>query len=151
MGQQLVPGARAGARSRRISALWNPVSGGPPAGLPGLSIRGLDRPTWPEVRPDVVREERQDLVRHLPLRLGQSLLDEAVDRDPNQLQAGAQREVELVEHGFPLLQQMGDIGHELVDDTVDLMRDGPRPLLRICDRYRSTTFWCSLLGRLELH
>src|SRR5205823_8729202 len=119
--------------------------------LPGLSICGLDRPTWPKVRPDVVREERQDLVRHLPLRLGESLLDEAVDRDPNQLEAGAQREVELVEHGLPLLQQMGDIGHELVDDTVDLMGDGPRPLLRICDRYRSTTFWCSLLGSLELH
>src|SRR5207253_3101668 len=50
-----------------------------------------------------------------------------------------------------LLQQMGNIGHELVDDTVDLMGDGPRPLLRVCDRYRSTTFWCSLLGRLELH
>src|SRR5438105_8185632 len=83
-------------------------------------VRAVDRLAGAEVGPDVVREERQHLVRHLPFRLGQPLLHEAIDGDADQLEDGLQRQVKFVEDGFSRLQETHHLGHELVHHTLDL-------------------------------
>src|SRR3984893_133510 len=76
--------------------------------------------TRPEVGPNVVREEGKHLVRYLPLRLREALLDETVDGDGKQPDARLQREMQLIEDRLTLLQECGHLGHEVINNALQL-------------------------------
>src|SRR5437764_15358509 len=86
--------------------------------------RQLGRFARPEIGADVVRKQIEHVIRNLPFRRSEPQLEEAIDRNPDQLQARVEWEVELVEHGFALAKQLSHLGHELIDRAVDLACDG---------------------------
>src|SRR2546428_2097252 len=103
------------------------VCGGGVSAFDGGFGRGFGCPAWPEIGPNVVREEGQHLIRHLPLRLGQALLHETVDRDAEEPDARVEREMQLIEHRLALPQERRHLRHEVIDHAPHL----PRVRLRV--------------------
>src|SRR6202011_3794060 len=81
----------------------------------GRSIRGLTRP---EIRPYVVGEEDEHLVRHFPLGFREPLLDETVDGDGEEPDARLEREMQLIEDSLALPQERGYLGYEVIDHAL---------------------------------
>src|SRR5205807_6149043 len=87
------------------------------------------RPPGPEVGAHVVREEPEHLIRHFPVRFGQSLVDEAIDREAYQAEAGLERQMQVIEHGPALLQEGRHVPHELGDDDLHVVARSRHALL----------------------
>src|SRR5205807_7602949 len=94
-------GSRGRAGSILILYIWSAglgVCGGVVSASQGGLGPSRGCPPRLEIRPNVVREEREHLVRHFPLRLGQALLHQTIDRHGEQPDTRFEREMQLVEH-----------------------------------------------------
>src|SRR5205823_898541 len=113
---QREPFAAQNLRGAPLATVWTcrHLTIGEYDGTRGVRFRGAaTRASWPEVGAHVIREEPQHLIRHFPVRFGQSLVDEAIDGETHQAEAGLERQMQVIEHGPALLQQGRHVPHEL--------------------------------------
>src|SRR2546428_11472885 len=115
-------GRAASIRILYICATGLGVCGGGVSASEGGFSRGFSGPARPEIGPNVVREEGQHLIRHLPLRFGEALLHETVDRDTEEPDARVEREMQLIEHRLALPQERRHLRHEIIDHAPHLPR-----------------------------